>query len=110
MLKKVLLAFYQFVILLLIVACSSVSDNDLDATVSVFNATILEIHDEPMDDWYDREVTILVDGEYGRMVFDHRLLEDIGATVGDVVELTILGAWEQPDPQPVHPDSWRLVD
>ena len=110
MLKKVLLAICQFIILLLIVACSSISDNDMDETVSVFNATILEIHDEPMDDWYDREVTILVDGEYGRMVFDHRLLEDIGATVGDVVELTILGAWEQLDPQSVHPDSWRLAD
>ena len=108
MLKKALLAFCQFLILLLIVACSS--DSDMDATVSVFNATILEIYDEPMDGWYDREVTILVDGEYGRMVFDHRRLEDIDATVGDVVELTIIGGWEQPDPQPVHPDSWRLVD
>ena len=48
--------------------------------------------------------------EHGRIVFDHRRLEDIGATVGDVVELTIIGDWEQPDPAPVHPYGWRLVD
>jgi len=56
-------------------------------------------------------MTVLVTSEeFGRMVFDHRRLEDIGATVGDVIELTIAGDWVQPDPQPVYPDSWRLVD
>lgn len=77
----------------------------------IFNATILEIYDEPQDDWYGDEMTVLVTSEeHGRMVFDHRRLENIGVTVGDVVEITITGGWEQPDPQPVHPDSWQLAD
>jgi len=77
----------------------------------IFNATIIEMHEEPIIDWYDDEMTVLVTSEeFGRMIFDHRRLEDIGATVGDIVEITITGGWVQPDPQPVYPDSWRLVD
>lgn len=77
----------------------------------VFQATILEIHDQPQVGWYYDDMTVLVtSAEHGRMAFDHRRLEDIGATVGDVVELTITEVWVQPDPAPVYPDSWRLID
>ena len=93
----------------------NVSDSPLiefiESPSAVFNAIILEMHDEPLTDWYGAQMTVLVTSEeFGRMIFDHRRLEDIGATVGDIVELTITGDWEQPDPQSVHPDSWRLVD
>ena len=78
---------------------------------AVFYATILEMFDEPQADWYGDQMTVLVTSEeHGRMVFDHRRLEEIGAIVGDVVEITITGVWVQPDPAPVSPDSWRLVD
>lgn len=89
----------------------NVTTDGPDEAISIFNVTILEIHDEPQDDWYFDQMTVLVTSEeHGRMIFDHTRLEDIGATVGDIVELTIIGYWTQPDPSPVHPDSWRLVD
>jgi len=93
----------------------NVSDSPLiefiDSPSAIFYATILEMHDEPQAGWYGDQMTVLVTSEeQGRMVFDHRRLENIGATVGDVVELTITGDWPQPDPAPVYPDSWRLVD
>ena len=86
---------------------------DYDTIVSIFTATILEIYDEPHEDWYfdPIDVTILVMAEgYGEMVFDYRRLEDIGATVGDIVELTIVGSWEELSPAAVYPYSWRLVE
>ena len=93
----------------------NVSDSPLiefiDTPSVIFDAVIVEMHDEPPTAWYFEQMTVLVTSEeYGRMIFDHRRLEDIGATVGDVVELTLTGDWPQPDPQPVYPDSWRLVD
>jgi len=80
----------------------------LDEMVSVFRAKIVEMADESSPELYGG--TILVDGVRGRMVFDHRRLEDIGAEVGDIVEITVTGVWPEPDPAPIFPDSWRLVE
>ena len=113
-----LVAISALLFMIILVACSNNETNNGNEAIEeidtvTFNATIIEIHDEPNDDWYfpGRNMTVLVTSEeFGRMVFDHRRLENINATVGDVVELMITGDWEQPDPQPVAPDSWRRVD
>lgn len=116
MLKRALQFVFVFTFSIFIMACSSENDADSgqsvdsDVEVSVFTATIIEMIDEPRDDWYDSNATVLVDGVRGRMIFDHRRLEDIGATVGDVVEITVTGAWVEPDPAPIYPDSWSLVE
>ena len=112
MFKKFLLLSGAWAMLLGTAACSSDDTEYIEQPFqAVFEATILEMYDEPQANWYFDEMTILVTSEaHGRMVFDHRRLADIGATVGDVVELTITGEWVQPDPQPVVPDRWRLID
>jgi len=98
------------VVIIFLAACSgtvarSVPDSDINEQVSVFTAIIIEMSEDPL--LYGG--TVLVDGAQGRMVFDHRRLEDIDAQVGDVVEITVTGEWPVPDPAPILPDSWRLV-
>lgn len=118
MLKRALQLVSAFLALFSAVVCSSENDRDsgksvdTNAEVSVFTAIIIEMLDEPRDNWYDSNATVLANDERGRVIFNHKHLEDIGAAVGDIVEIIVTGTWIEPDPDPapIHPDSWSLVE
>ena len=112
MFKRFLLISTVFTILILVTACSNdtdpIEDKVVEPITTTIIVTIIDISDEPNDNWFG--LTTLVEGQYGRMIFSHEHLEDIGATVGDVVEITTTGVWMETDPIQLHIDSWSFVE
>ena len=82
-----------------------------DEGVATFNVEIIEIHSETQDGLENG--TILARGveeQVGNFVFNHLELPDIGVSEGDVVRITVLSPWNEPDPTPVIVLEWSLIE
>jgi len=95
------------IILGLMVACSN-TEHHAQYDARGISVTIIDIRDEPNDAWFDPFVLAEIN-EHERIVFNHTHLENIGATIGNVVEITIQGDHIETDPAQVYVKKWFLI-
>jgi len=118
--KKILAVTGALLFLVMLVACNNnETNNGNDSTEGIdtvtFSVEIMEIHDGPDPEGVLGYHTVLarsIDGPItGYVSFEHLDLTDIGATVGDTVEITVYSPWLEPYPIiPLWVSSWSLVE
>lgn len=112
--KKILIVIGALLFMVMLVACNNNEPNNgndpaEDVDTVTFNVEIIEINDEAEDAlWDDTVLARSMDNQ--NFTFSHLDLPDIGATVGDIVTITVHSTWPEPDPAPLSIISWSLVE